>query len=148
MAFVVDTSVVAKVFLAEGDHERAVGFFVFAITSETRLIAPSLMLYELNNVLVSKGVKGKHYDAAIATTMSWIRSDVLEIVQPDEILLRRAEAIASMDTQGQGHISSFDATFHALALMRGATFVTADATYMRKTRTLLGSVELLMNVQT
>lgn len=145
MIFVVDTSVVAKVFLAEADRDRALGLFASAINAETRLVAPSLLLYELNNVLISKGIIGKHYDAAIAATMGWVRSEVLEIAEPDERLLRRVEAIASMDTQGQGHISSFDATFHALALIRGATFLTADAAYKRKTQGILGSVELLQD---
>lgn len=78
--------------------------------------------------------------------MWWVRTKVIEILEPDENLLRRAEAIASMDTQGQGHISSFDATFHALAIMSDATFVTSDQSYVRKTKALLGSVELLQDM--
>lgn len=147
MSFVVDTSIVAKIFLAEADRDKALGLLASAIRNESRLIAPSLMLYELNNALISKGATGKHYDTAMTTVMNWVRSDVVEIVEPNEALLRRAEAIASMDTQGKGYISSFDATFHALALMRGATFVTADVVYVRKTKAVLGGVELLQDIQ-
>jgi len=35
-----------------------------------------------------------------------------------------------MDTQG--YISSFDATFHALALLKNAIFMTADEKHIRK----------------
>lgn len=147
MPLVVDTSVVAKVFLDEPDRDRARGVIAAGIRGEAALMCPSLLLYEFNNALVSKAVTGTYYDTAITALMGWVRSDVIAVVEPDETLLRRAEAIASMDTQGQGYISSFDATFHALALIRGGTFVTADAAYVRKTKSLIGSVELLQDVQ-
>lgn len=146
MTYVVDTSVVAKVFLAEADRDIAVRFFESAIRSSIKLHAPSLLLYEMNNVLISKGVTGEHYNQAIRALMEWARSGVLEIADADEDLLRRAEAIASIDTQGQGYISSYDATFHALAIRLGATFLTSDQAYARKTKDLLGSVGLLQDI--
>jgi predicted nucleic acid-binding protein len=146
MAYVVDTSVIAKVFLAEADRDIALRFFESAIKNSAKLHAPSLVLYELNNVFVSKGVKGGAYDQAIQALMDWVRIGVLDIVQADEDLLRRAEAIASIDTQGQGYISSYDATFHALAIRLGATFLTSDQAYVRKTKVLLGSVDLLQDI--
>ena len=146
MHFVVDTSVLAKVFLAEPDRELVDELLQAGIQGNAKLLAPSLLLYELNNALVSNAIRGDAYSEAIAKLMRWIRSGVIEIVEASEELLRRAEAIASMDTQSQGHISSFDATFHVLALMRGATFLTSDQTYVRKTRSLLGSVELLQDL--
>jgi predicted nucleic acid-binding protein len=146
MVYVIDTSVLAKVFLAEPEHERVVALIEACIRGETKLIAPSLLLYEVNNALVSNGVRGAEYTDAIARVMWWMRAKVIEISEPDEDLLRRAEAIASMDTEGKGHISSFDATFHALALMSDAVFVTSDQSYVRKTKALLGSVDLLQDI--
>jgi predicted nucleic acid-binding protein len=143
MILVLDTSVVAKVFIAEPDRDIAMAVLSAGIRGEATLLAPSLLLYELNNVLISKAVKGDPYSRAITVLMDWIGSCVLQLQEPDENLLRGAEAIASIDTQGQGHISSFDATFHALALMRRATFLTSDHVYVRKAKPLLGSVELL-----
>ena len=146
MFYVVDTSVIAKVFLAEADRENAVRFFELAIRNSAKLHAPSLLLYEINNVFVSKGVSGEPYNQAIRTVMEWVQSGLLIISEADEDLLRRAQAVASIDTQGQGYISSYDATFHALAIRLGATFLTSDQAYVRKTKVLLGSVDLLQNI--
>lgn len=146
MVYVVDTSVIAKVFLDEPDHQVARRLMESCVRGEARLIAPSLLLFEVNNVLISKRVTGQGYDNAIALLMDWVEKDHIGIQEANETLLRRAEAIASMDTQGQGHISSFDATFHDLALMSDATFVTSDQSYVRKTKALLGSVELLQDI--
>lgn len=66
MVYVIDTSVLAKVFLAEPEHERAAALIEACIRGETKLIAPSLLLYEVNNALVSKGVIGTSYADAIA----------------------------------------------------------------------------------
>lgn len=143
MRIVLDTSIVAKVFLAEPDRQRAIRVIEAGIRGEAVLLAPSLLLYEMNNVLISKSIKGHSYDKAIGALMEWVRSGVIVVEEPREELLRRTEAIASIDTQGQGYISSFDATFHALALIRGATFLTSDQSYVRKSRPLVGSVELL-----
>ena len=147
MHFVVDTSVLAKVFLAEPERELVDELLQASIEGNVTLLAPSLLLYELNNVLVSNGIRGDEYAEAIASLMRWVRAKVIDIAEVNEERLRQAEAIASVDTQGQGHISSFDATFHALALMRDATFLTSDQTYVRKTKSLLGSVELLQDLK-
>jgi predicted nucleic acid-binding protein len=146
MRFVVDSSVIAKFFLAESDRDQASRLMERATKGAVELWAPTLLLYEVNNTLISKGVRGHDYDEAITLIVDWMREGYINIVEASEELLRRAEAIASMDTQGQGHISSFDATFHALALMNNATFLTSDQAYVRKTKTLLGSVTLIQDL--
>ncbi len=143
MRYVMDTSVLAKIFVAEPDRAKAVGLLDRAIKREIELHPPSLLLYELNNVFVSKNVTGASNDNAIRFLFAWIRSRALQIHDTGESLLRRAQAIASMDTQGQGHISSFEAAFHALAFRLEATFVTADVAYARKTSALIGRVQEL-----
>ena len=107
------------------------------------MVARSLLLYELNIVLVSNAVPGGDDDRAIKSFAGWIDAGIIDIREGDVDLVRRAEAIASLDTQGKGHISSFDATYHALAIQEAATFVTADAAYVRKTQALDGNVVLL-----
>ena len=146
MKYVIDTSALAKVFLAEADREKAVGLLTSSIRREIELHAPSLLLYEMNNVLVSNEITGRAYDDVIRFLFAWIKAGVLLVHEVDEDLLRRTEAIASIDTQGQGHISSFDATFHALAIRLGAQFVTADKAYVRKTSVLVGHVVELASI--
>ena len=143
MKLVLDTSVLAKLFIAEWDRPLAVKVLADTIAAKVPVLAPSLVLYELNSVFVKNGMVGQEYDNAIRETMRMIGANNLVIREPTEGLLREAARIASLDTHGQGHISSFDATFHALALQEGATFLTADAAYVRKAKALVGRVMLL-----
>ncbi len=101
------------------------------------------MLYEINSVLITNKVDGAAYSAAIAKIIEWIDEGVLEIREVDQRLLRETQAIAVIETHGKGHISSYDATFHALALSEGLELVTADASYVRKAQALVGHVVLL-----
>lgn len=43
----------------------------------------------------------------------------------------------------QGYISSYDASYHALAIELGAIFVTADKPHVRRTENLLGNITAL-----
>lgn len=140
MKYVLDTSALVKVFLSETDRERVVALLAASIRQEIELHVPSLLLYEMNNVLVSNSIIGQAYDNAIRFLFTWLKAGVIVLHEIDEDLMRRSAAIASIDTQGQGHISSFDATFHALAIRLGAQFITADKAYVRKTSVLVGHV--------
>jgi predicted nucleic acid-binding protein len=146
MRYVVDTSVLAKVFINESHRDRVVALLNPAMAKRIELHAPSLVLYEINNVLVSKRATGRHYDDAMRFLFAWTHLGVLVLHEPDEDLLRRAEAIASIDTQGQGYISSFDATFHALAIRIDAAFVTSDEAHVRKTARSVGFVASLQSL--
>lgn len=143
MRYVIDTSVLAKVFLDEDGREQAVALLAAAARSEHDLHMPSLIMYELNNVLVRRGVSNKSYDDAIRFVHAWLKSSVLILHEFDETLMRASHAIALTDTRGQGHISSFDATFHALAIRIDAEFVTADEAYVRKTQSTIGKIRHL-----
>jgi predicted nucleic acid-binding protein len=143
MKLILDTSVVAKVFLIETNRDEALSLFRAAINGGVSLLAPSLLLYELNNALIRNGIKGSSYDQAIGALMAWVDNHVLVIREASEGLMRQAEAIASIDTQGLGHISSFDATFHALAIAEDGIFVTNDWSHVAKTRNLIGRVQTL-----
>lgn len=67
---------------------------------------------------------------------------LVKIFPPSKELLEKSVELANFDTKGQGHISSYDATFHALAILENAIFLTADKKHVRKTEKLIGSVKL------
>ena len=72
-----------------------------------------------------------------------IKNKTITIVPSTLKILNKAAEIANLDTQGKGYISSFDATFHALALLKTAVFITADKRHYNKTKDLIGSILLL-----
>jgi predicted nucleic acid-binding protein len=142
--YIIDTSVTAKLFLDNEPHKDiAIEVFRLADKRNIELLAPSLILYELNNVLVKERATYEDVSAALAIFNKYIEQDKIKIISSDILLLNKAAIIATTDTAGQGYISSYDATFHALALQENAVFLTADKSHYEKTKDRIGSVLLL-----
>jgi len=127
----------------EEGREEIIKIFSKANNKEIKLIAPSLLLYELNNCFVVRHVQENRTKQALFIIEKQIKEGSLDIISPSEKILMKARELSNLDTKGQGHISSYDATFHALALLEGATFITADKKHYNKTKKLIGSVMLL-----
>jgi len=146
MKYVLDTSVALKFFIDEEYSAKARTLLRRAVMKEIELIAPELLLFEINNGFVKNGVKGEKYDKAISEIMELVRSEIVLIVRVNEAMLRMAEQIAGIDTKGRGYISSYDASFHAVALMEGALLLTADDRHVRKTENNPGMVKSFADV--
>jgi len=136
--FVIDASIFIKLFKAEDDSHLARSFFDSLIRSREQFLAPSIAVYE-----------------ALAHAMHVRRpfSDVLDIfdeLQPLGLLLQepgkaeltRAETIATTRSPIGGYPTLFDSIYHAMAIERNGTFITADRRHAEKTRNF-GSVLLL-----
>lgn len=141
--FVVDTSVAVKLFFAEEQHEQAVDLFYRAEENSKQLFAPSLIIYELNHVLVKKSATVTEVYSALALFQGLIDEEIIEVIPHSEKIIDKATEIAFLDTKGQGHISTYDATFHALALFNEASLITADKKYYEKTKDEIGAIVLL-----
>ncbi len=61
--------------------------------------------------------------------------------------MEEAYSMAQLDTKSHGYISTFDATFHALALKEKCEFLTADVAHIRRTEKLVGSVKSLADLK-
>jgi predicted nucleic acid-binding protein len=55
--------------------------------------------------------------------------------------------MAQLDTNNHGYVSTFDATFHALAIKEKCDFLTADESHIRRTEKLVGSVQSLSGLE-
>jgi len=108
-------------------------------------LTSNLAVYELNNIFIKKGIPAPNINLCWKTFSALTEKEVIKIFQHSEIILEKTIEIATTDTRGQGHISSYDATFHAIALLENAILITADAKHFRKTKDLIGSVILLEN---
>ena len=73
----------------------------------------------------------------------FINQEIVQIYPSNHELLKKSREIAETNLKGQGYISSYDATFHALALMENGTLLTADRKHYQKTKDSIGSVMLL-----
>jgi predicted nucleic acid-binding protein len=138
--YVVDTSVTAKLFLEEEYREKAEELYWQATQKKIILLAPELTCYELNNVLAKAPISLEEIEEHLCLFEEQVKNETLTVVPYSLEILKKAAEIANIDTQGMGHISSFDATFHALALLNNAVFLTADGKHYDKTKDLIGSI--------
>ncbi len=138
--YVVDTSVTVKLFINEEDSDKAKFLYRQASKKEISLLAPGLTWYELNSVLTKTQIPLQDIRRHLFVFQKQVRNEVIQIIPFSLDILNKAAEIASMDTQGKGYISSFDATFHSLALLKNAMFITADKAHYNKTKDLIGSV--------
>ena len=138
--YVVDTSVTAKLFLEEEYREKAEELYWQATQKKIILLAPELTCYELNNVLAKAPISLEEIEEHLYLFEEQVKNETLTVVPYSLEILKKAAEIATIDTQGMGHISSFDATFHALALLNNAVFITADGKHYNKTKGLIGSI--------
>jgi len=131
--YVVDTCVAAKIFInTEKYVDKAVALYDLAYDEKAELVAPSLIWYELGSVFSKMQMPREKSEENFAEFEEQIRMGIIKIIPPSLEVINKADEIANVDTQGQGYISSFDATFHALALLKEAIFITADEKHIRK----------------
>ena len=124
---VLDTNVVAKLFLKEEWSDVALKIKDAHVTGKIEVILPSLTKYELINVLKYKGFKKGEIKEAIEVISDYAFS----IIEPNDIVVNKI-----VDFSGDYDISGYDATYVALASHIGAQFYTADEKMLRKVKKL------------
>lgn len=124
---VVDVSVFAKLFIDEPDHARAEALFSHALETDLPLAAPSLLLYEALSIGLRHGVPF----IEISKLLSRLRLAGLDLAEPTESELLLAERIATTG-KSAGYPGLQDSIYHAMAIERGGTFVTADARHVTR----------------
>lgn len=134
MRLVVDASVAVKWVLPESpvepDTDRAVDLLEAVRESRVELVQPPHWLAEV--VAVISRLRPEVADQAVDLL------DAMELaVEADAAVYKRASRMAQ---QLDHHL--FDTLYHALALERDATLVTADDRYLRKATALGGIVAL------
>jgi len=129
-----DASVLLKWVLPgpeEADREAALQLRDEATRGEVTLKVPPLWLYEVGNTLARR-----FPDEAEALLEVLVAFD-LEEGETGEVWRHQA-----IDLVRLHHVTFYDAAYHALALVEGGLFVTADARYARQV-TPVGGVQLL-----
>ncbi len=122
---VLDTSVIVRWFRQEEvAAQGALAYRAAYLNGEVSIVLPTLVLYELSNVLRYK--KDLTTDQVAGAIESLLDMD-LDWVDPNSSLIARAVRIAR-----QCNTSVYDAICVALAQILSAPFVTADARLARR----------------
>ena len=145
MKIVIDTSVLVKAFIPETESDLAVEIVSAIHSRQIEAHVPALVCYELQNTLTKPSKSVREAEIYLRKFYSLLEKGLVTEHVPSIELALVANEIAFLDTKGQGHISAYDANFHALAVILGATFVTADKAHVRRTEDKIGSVVLLSN---
>ena len=128
MKLVLDASVALKWFFADRTDEPLVAPAIALLrrfqAGEDRFLCPPHFMVEMAAVLARESPDTANDSVNALLTMTWETT-------ADEVVYHRAISLAkTLDY----HL--FDTIYHAVALVHGATLVTADAKYFKKAKAL------------
>lgn len=131
---VVDASVVAKWFLDEVYSDKSLQLRDEYISGRIRLLTPSLMPFEVLNVLRSSKVYSKEELIGVVRSLELYGIDLWAL--RNEYGSRVAEVAIELD------LSVYDASYVALAEIAKANLVTADEEIVSKAKSLIAVVHV------
>jgi predicted nucleic acid-binding protein len=138
VTLVLDASVLVKLFRSEPDSIAARAAVEHSADHNISLLAPGLAVYEVLSVALHYQVP---FDIPIRL-FDFLKSTGFLFVEPTPAELRKAELIATTKTPAAGFPALKDSIYHAVAIMRGGTFLTADRKHIEKAKDF-GHVQLL-----
>ena len=118
-----DASVILMwVLKMDEDHaEKALALLSSWVAGETAIVLPSLWVYEVGNIVGRKN----------AEKAGEIMALLLDYRFP-EARTDAGHLLTSLDLMRRHAVTFYDASYHAVALKAGGTFVTADDAYVRR----------------
>ena len=135
--YVPDASVILKWIFdspKEADREAALALLEDWTKGQCDLLLPSLWIYEVGNI-VGRNIPEKAFD--------FLEMLIEYRIEESPVTAKIAgRTLAIMDQCG---VTFYDAVYHAVALERRGTLLTADASYLKKAGKL-GSVLLLADL--
>lgn len=126
MNIVLDASVAAKWYLPREElYLKAAAIKEDFLAGRTRLLSPSIIYYEINNVLRSAVLKSPINTKTLLGSLQDFYELDLQVYQSTELLLETFRLATRFS------ISSYDAVYVALANSVGAPLYTADEKLVR-----------------
>ncbi|MBE0599209.1 MAG: type II toxin-antitoxin system VapC family toxin [Desulfuromonadales bacterium] len=104
------------------DHtEKALTLLSSWVAGETEIVLPSLWVYEVGNIVGRKS--GERAEEIMALLLDY---------RFPEARTDAGHLMATLDLMRRHGVTFYDASYHAVALKAGGTFVTADDAYVRR----------------
>ena len=138
--YVIDTSVFMKLFLEEKDSDQALAFFTDVNDRGDTLLIPALFQSEFLSVLRAQNID---FTVAYGLLEDYLQANMVQ-VDYSRGLMSKALEIATYGHNKSGYPSIYDAIYHALAIINGCDFITADTKHYAKTKKL-GHIRLLQD---
>jgi predicted nucleic acid-binding protein len=125
MKFVIDASVLAKVVVKEKDSDKALKLMEAHTDGKIELSAPSLIIYEVGNVLWRHKMDAKSLFAYIRNLLS-LGIKLVDLHAEEELLEETCEISKIKD------LTFYDASYLSVAEVLNTRLVTVDKEMMRK----------------
>ena len=125
---VVDASVFVKLFKAEEGSDASRRLVDHFTDRGEGWCAPTVVLYETLSAALHIG----HRFETVHRLFGQLKSFGLDMAEPTRPDLALAEKITTTESPGGGYPALFDSIYHAMAIERGGTFVTADDRHIAK----------------
>lgn len=131
----VDASVALKLVLPEDHHDQAKGLFSDSSQKGIRLIAPVFFAFEVDSVIRNHVARGLLSEDAGDAAFDTLRSLPVRLVSDPDQRILAWQLAKQLDLP-----TIYDASYLALAQIRGCEFWTADQRLYRKVRSKLAFV--------
>ncbi len=133
---ILDASVIIKWFIDEPDSNQALVYLTTFQKGQIKIIAPSLLFYELGNILVSKKVT--------VDMVGEVMTMLLNLgMENEDIGLRWFRKI--YQNAAEYFITFYDAAYITLLQKENCQFITADRKLFEKVNKIFSGIKLLSN---
>lgn len=134
--YVIDSSVYIKIFLEEKDSKLAKEFIINAFEKEAKIIVPSIFHYEIINIAQRNNLDGYKVGMYLSEQSN------IKVHNLDSAIIKKSIGIINKTGDKKtGFPSFYDASYHAVAIINGCDFITADQKHYNKTQKL-GNIKL------
>ena len=135
---IVDANVVIKSLRKEPDSNIAFDFLRACVSHKVQLIAPNLIQYEVANIAIKKNISIDLVTHLFDENIS----KLIDLESTDRFTWLQAERICQSGHEKSGYPSMYDSIYHAMAIIKGGTFFTADKRHYAKSKKF-GHIALL-----
>ena len=139
MNLVLDSSVVAKLFVDEKDSDKATEIFEKSSTRDIALAASTLVFYEVGNTIL-KHLRGKDKDGSEYMSQLFLLN--IEYGSLDQALAREAIRIAKTNS-----ITYYDAVHITMSQRHKSALVTEDKELLRKFENAISMEDVLERIE-
>jgi len=127
---IVDSNVIAKIFVEEEDSQQAVNFFRSCLAKGFQVQAPDLLKYEIAQITLRKKLSMNEVMVFFEDHISVL----VELTSPDHSVWQEAEKICQYGHIKSGFPTMYDSIYHAMAIINKGVFVTADRRHFEKAK--------------
>jgi predicted nucleic acid-binding protein len=134
--YVIDSSVFIKIFLHEEDSEKTKALLSKIIDKNNIIIVPNLFFFEILQITTRYPLDTEEIYKHLA------KQHYIKEYELSEDVVSQTVKITKAGNKKSGYPAFYDSCYHALAILNGCDFITADKKHYEKAKKF-GHIKLL-----